>query len=259
MRRKIGFANGIPERTPKERAIKNAGDLAQVSDDRFAAARIEEEAAVGVVLIIKENIFGARFPDGLGQGGVLRAEPRAETNGGAVAIGEYNFDGDGPDAAFVENVVLLDGEMIDLILRIAGPGDVDLGHAAMANPHGGPRFERNSGHFLEGMDEIAPLRVGIKVFLEIKAQAIAKFCRAENERELLDDAGGFGIDDGAVGGLGVSKVFDVLVDRRCAFGGVDGVSRGLDGKIETLPDIFIGGEGGERLIGHVLREAFLEP
>lgn len=186
-------------------------------------------------------------------------ELRAETDGGVVGISEQDLHRDGPDAAFLENVALLQSEMIDAILRVAGPGDVHLGHAAMANPHGCPRLQRLSGNLLECMDQIAPFGVGISVLFQIKAQAIAKFFFAEDESELLDDAGRFGINDGAVGGFGVFEVFDILVDGSGAFGGVDAIGSGLDGEIEALPNIFIGLERSERLIGHVLREAFLEP
>ena len=111
----------------------------------------------------------------------------------------------------------------------------------------------------ERADEIVPFGIAVGVFLQVEAQAVAEHVVAQDIDELAEHAGGFGIDDGAVGGLGVLQIADLLINRSGALRGVDGVGGGFGGLVETLPHVFAGLEGIERVEGHVLREAFLEP
>src|SRR5580700_5664980 len=97
------------------------------------------------------------------------------------------------------------------------------------------------------------------MLLKIKAQPVAKLFFAQNERQLLDHAGSFRINDGSVSRLRVLEIGDVLVDRSGAKSGVDGIGRGLDGLIKPLPHIIIRRDRGERLIRHILRKTFLQP
>src|ERR1700758_54042 len=59
--RKIGFANGIPERTPKQSSFKYVGNFAQLFDDGFAAALIQQKTSVGEILIIEKYVLRARL------------------------------------------------------------------------------------------------------------------------------------------------------------------------------------------------------
>src|SRR5690242_489175 len=149
--------------------------------------------------------------------------------------------------------------MVDAILRVAGPGNIHLGHPAAANPRARPTLKRSSRDALERVDEIAPLSVGVSMFLEIKPETVAEVVVTQDKGKLLDDAGSFGVDDGAVSGFRILEVGNVLVDRRCAPGGIYSISGRFDGLVEALPDNFIGLERGKRLVCHVLRETFLEP
>src|SRR6266568_1452168 len=149
--------------------------------------------------------------------------------------------------------------MVDAVLRVARPENINLGHAAATNPRSGPILQRSSGDVFERADEIAPLSIRISMFFEIKPEAIPEVFVAKDKSKLFYDAGSFGVDDGAVGGFRILEVGNVLIDRRCALGGINSISGRLDGLIEALPNIFIWLERSQRLVCHVLREAFLEP
>src|SRR6266581_2071124 len=129
--------------------------------------------------------------------------------------------------------------MVDTVLRVARPENINLGHAAATNPRSGPILQRSSGDVFERADEIAPLSIRISMFFEIKPEAIPEVLVAKDKGKLFYDAGSFGVDDGAVSGFRILEVGNVL--------------------IEALPNIFIWLERSQRLVCHVLREAFLEP
>src|SRR6266705_3310248 len=114
--------------------------------------------------------------------------------------------------------------MVDTGLRVARPENINLWHAAAANPRSGPILQRSTVHAFERVDEIAPLVVGISMFFEIKPEAIPEVLVAKDKGKLFYDAGSFGVDDGAVSGFRILEVGNVLIDRRCALGGINSIS-----------------------------------
>lgn len=94
---------------------------------------------------------------------------------------------------------------------------------------------------------------------EVELEAALEGFVSDDVIELAQNAWGFGVDDGSVGGFCGIEVGDFLVDGGGSLGFVDGVGGGLDGLVEVLPDVAVGTECGEAFVGHVLREAFLEP
>src|SRR5207248_11660752 len=67
----VRFADGILQRAPQQGPLENIGDSSQPLDDGLAAALIQQKAAIGVILIVQENILGT----GLGND-FLRSEER---------------------------------------------------------------------------------------------------------------------------------------------------------------------------------------
>ena len=103
------------------------------------------------------------------------------------------------------------------------------------------------------MHQVGPLGISVGVFLEVQTQAVAEVFGAQHEGELLQHARSLGVDNRAVGGFRVAQIRDVLINRRRALRGVDGIGGRLVRFVEALPDILIGLQGGQRLVGHVLR------
>src|SRR5262249_11102262 len=124
---------------------------------------------------------------------------RAETDRGMSSVAERDLHADRPKAAFAEHISLCQQKPVNPIPLVAGPRDIHLRHASVTNPHGGPLLERSSGDALERMYEVAPLRIGISMFVQINPQTIAEAFLTQDKGQLLDHSGSFGVDDGAVG------------------------------------------------------------
>ena len=65
-----------------------------------------------------------------------------ETNLRSIGINDLHLHGNRPYAALAEHIVLPDGDAINVVLRVAGPHQIHLRHAAMANPHLSPILQR---------------------------------------------------------------------------------------------------------------------
>ena len=103
---KVRFADSIPQRAPQQGPLENIGDSAQPLDDGLAAALIQQKAAVGVIVIVQEDILGTGLGNDFLQLGPFRVQHRVDTGWSAVSIFEQDLHADRPNAAFAENIVL---------------------------------------------------------------------------------------------------------------------------------------------------------
>ncbi len=92
-----------------------------------------------------------------------------------------------------------------------------------------------------------------------RSHAFAKMLFADVEREHAQQARRLLVNDRAVGRLGIFQIRDLLIDRRRAVRRVDPVGQRLDRLIEALPHRLRRLHFRQRVVRHVLREAFLEP
>src|SRR5215472_16389106 len=104
----------------------------------------------------------------------------------ALIVMKPDLHGDGPHAAFAEHIMLGQRKAIDLIFRAARPGNIHLRHSSATNPLSRPILQRSAGDALERVDEVAPLGIGISMFLQIKAETVAEMFFSQNKRKLFD-------------------------------------------------------------------------
>src|SRR5205085_6636273 len=96
--------------------IRNA---AQPLHHYFAAARIEQKAAIGIIFIVGKNIVRAGLSLHSAYFGQFHIELRAHSHWRTVKISQQNLRSDGPDAALSQHIALPDAKTLDYVRVVA--------------------------------------------------------------------------------------------------------------------------------------------
>ena len=215
-----------------------------------------------MVAVIGPDIIGGRQAGGGRDIGGGAAELRIEDHVVAVMIAEAHANLHRPCSAGIAR------QCPDRALHQPQRGDaraverkvrVDARHAGAQHILAAERLQRHARCLAHRAEQILPRRVGIGVTLEKEVEAAAKAVLADQERQLLDDAGRLEIDDRAVIALGSVEIVQRLPQGRGAAGLVRAIGLGLYRQEEGGPGIAVRLQLGLKTCGHEGGEALLQP